>query len=131
MAVVRETKSRKNHTLLALVTFVVGLLAYLYTLAPSVSTIFDDTLEFQVVIPQLGIAHPTGYPLFVLLGKLFTLLPVGDIAYRTNLLSARGGRAHRSLRQPAGGQGQRPQHGRLRRRAWRLRCRRCFGRRPL
>jgi hypothetical protein len=36
----------------------------------------------------LGIAHPTGYPLYMLLGKLFTMLPVGNVAYRVNLLSA-------------------------------------------
>ena len=35
---------------------------------------FDDSLEFQVVLPTLGIAHPSGYPLYTLLGKLFTLL---------------------------------------------------------
>ncbi len=47
-----------------------------------------DTFEFQVVAPQLGIAHPTGYPLFVGLGKLFSLLPVGSMAWRVNLSSA-------------------------------------------
>ena len=29
-----------------------------------------DTFEFQVIAPQLGIAHPTGYPLYLILGKL-------------------------------------------------------------
>jgi hypothetical protein len=91
MSVTGEPKSEKNHALLLLASFAVSFLVYAYTLAPSVSTIFDDTLEFQVVIPQLGIAHPTGYPLFTLIGKLFTLLPVGDPAYRTNLLSAASG----------------------------------------
>jgi hypothetical protein len=47
-----------------------------------------DTFEFQVVAPQLGIAHPTGYPLYVLLGKLFSLLPIGSLAWRVNLSSA-------------------------------------------
>jgi hypothetical protein len=36
----------------------------------------------------LGIPHPPGYPTYVLLGKLFTLIPVGTIAYRMNLFSA-------------------------------------------
>ena len=50
---------------------------------------FDDSLEFQVVLPTLGIAHPSGYPLYTLLGKLFTLLiPFRDAAGRANLLSA-------------------------------------------
>lgn len=47
-----------------------------------------DTFEFQVVMPQWGITHPTGYPLFVTLGKLFSLLPLGSMAFRLNVLSA-------------------------------------------
>ena len=40
-------------------------------------------------MPTLGIAHPSGYPLYTLLGKLFTLLlPFRDPAGRVNLLSA-------------------------------------------
>jgi hypothetical protein len=59
---------------------------YLATLGRSVGR--ADTFEFQVVAHNLGIAHPTGYPLYVLLGKLFTLLPFGAVATRVNLLSA-------------------------------------------
>jgi hypothetical protein len=49
-----------------------------------------DTGEFQVVAPVLGTAHPTGYPSYVLLGWLASLLlaPVGEPALRMNLLSA-------------------------------------------
>lgn len=65
-----------------------ALALYSTWLAPSVATIFDDSLEFQLVTYRLGIAHPTGYPLYTLLGKLFTFLPVGDVAYRVNLMSA-------------------------------------------
>lgn len=68
--------------------FVVTLILYVATLAPSVVTLFDDSLEFQLVTYQLGIAHPTGYPLYTLLGYLFTLIPVGNVAYRVNLMSA-------------------------------------------
>ncbi len=68
--------------------FIGSFVVYLDTLAPSVATIFDDSLEFQLVCYQPGIAHPTGYPLYTLLGKLFTILPVGDVAYRVNLMSA-------------------------------------------
>lgn len=46
-----------------------------------------DTFEFQVVAPALGVAHPTGYPLYILLGKLFSLFPVGEVAWRVNLTS--------------------------------------------
>lgn len=59
---------------------------YLHTLAPTVLP--ADAGEFQLVIPLLGIAHPPGYALYTLLGKAFTFLPVGDIAYRVNLYGA-------------------------------------------
>jgi Protein of unknown function (DUF2723) len=35
-----------------------------------------------------GIAHPTGYPLYLLLARLFQILPAGNLAFRTNLMSA-------------------------------------------
>ncbi len=64
-----------------------SLILYILTLAP---TVLDaDAAEFQFVPWLPGIAHPTGYPLYVLLGWLWThLLPVGEVAWRMNLLSA-------------------------------------------
>jgi len=74
--------------LLPWAVFAAGLGLYIATLAPTVVTIFDDSPEFQLVCYRLGVAHPTGYPLYTLLGWLFTRLPIGDVAYRVNLLSA-------------------------------------------
>jgi len=68
--------------------FVVAALLPVYLLTMSSAVGRADTFEFQVVAPQLGIAHPTGYPLYLLLGKLFSLLPVGTVAWRLNLASA-------------------------------------------
>lgn len=69
------------------VTLVIAAAAlYIFTLAPSVMP--GDYAEFQFSAAILGVPHPTGYPLYILLGKLFTLLPVGDVAYRVNLSSA-------------------------------------------
>ncbi len=79
-------KTRDWAVVVALFGLSLGL--YVRTLAPSVATIFDDSLEFQLVCYQPGIAHPTGYPLYTLLGKAFTLLPWGDVAFRVNLMSA-------------------------------------------
>jgi hypothetical protein len=73
---------------IALPIFLLALGLYGKTLAPTVVTIFDDSLEFQLVPYLLGIAHPPGYPLYTLLGALFTRLPLGDVAYRVNLMSA-------------------------------------------
>jgi hypothetical protein len=51
--------------------------------------LFDDSLEFQLVLPTFGIAHPTGYPLYTLLGGVWSrLLPFGNWAWRVNLFSA-------------------------------------------
>ncbi|MCZ2115297.1 MAG: DUF2723 domain-containing protein [Anaerolineae bacterium] len=68
--------------------FIVAALAPIYLLTMSHAVGEADAFEFQVVAPQLGIAHPTGYPLYLLLGKLFSLLPSGTMAWRINLASA-------------------------------------------
>ena len=60
---------------------------YLFTLAPSVAKI--DAGELATVQYFLGIAHPSGYPLFTLLGYLFSHLPIScRIIYKLNLLAA-------------------------------------------
>ncbi len=48
-----------------------------------------DSFEFQVVTPKLGIVHPTGYPLYLLLGKLFTALSpdFGSFAWQLNVVT--------------------------------------------
>jgi 4-amino-4-deoxy-L-arabinose transferase-like glycosyltransferase len=53
---------------------------------PGVS--FGDWAEMQWIPARLGVTHPTGYPLYVLVGKAFSLLPIGSLAYRADLLSA-------------------------------------------
>jgi Protein O-mannosyl-transferase TMEM260-like len=71
---------------LAITCFVVTFALYARTVAPGV--LDDDGGEFQTNIYRLGVSH-TGYPLFFLLAKLWTLLlPIGSIAYRANLFSA-------------------------------------------
>lgn len=55
--------------------------------APRTVALEDDAF-FILASHYLGVAHPPGYPLHTLLGKLATLLPVGSIAYRVHLLSA-------------------------------------------
>ncbi len=66
----------------------IALLLYVPTLMPDVGT--WDTAEFQAIGPVLGIAHPTGYPAYTLLAWLASVVlqPVGNEAFRANLLSA-------------------------------------------
>ncbi len=66
-------------------------LNYLWTLAPTV--LGEDAGRWQARVYVLGTGHPTGYPTYIMLGKLFTYLPVGDVAYRVNLASALYGTA--------------------------------------
>ncbi len=70
----------------AVCVFAVALIVYVRTLLPGPS--FGDWGEMQLILAQFGIPHPTGYPLYMLLGKAFSLLPVGSQAYRADLLSA-------------------------------------------
>ena len=68
----------------------VPLLVYLRTLAPGLTWAHEggDGGDLITAAYTLGVPHPTGYPTYCLLGKLFSLLPVGEVAYRLNLLSA-------------------------------------------
>lgn len=66
--------------------FLACVLLYWPGLSPSV--VAGDGGEFQALSYVLGIAHPTGYPLFLLLGWIAAHLPLGgDVAYRLNLFS--------------------------------------------
>jgi len=71
----------------SLLLFIILLALYLRTLAPTVGE--ADPFEFQVSAARLGVAHGNGYPLLMLVGKVFSLLPVGGTAaWRINLAAA-------------------------------------------
>ncbi|MBN1944688.1 MAG: DUF2723 domain-containing protein [Bradymonadales bacterium] len=59
---------------------------YAFTGAPTVFWL--DSSELAAGAFELGITHPPGHPLFVLVGKAATLLPIGSIAFKIHLLSA-------------------------------------------
>lgn len=72
--------------LLWLVVSVPLFLSYLFTLSPTVP--LEDGGEMIRAAFTLGVTHPPGYPFYTLVGRLMCLVPVGDIAFRMNLLSA-------------------------------------------
>jgi tetratricopeptide (TPR) repeat protein len=66
--------------------FLVALLVYSWTLAPTVT--LTDSGELIVAAYGLGVAHPPGFPLWVMLAHLASVVPVGNIAVRINFSSA-------------------------------------------
>ncbi|MHB1297583.1 MAG: protein O-mannosyl-transferase family, partial [Gemmatimonadaceae bacterium] len=66
-----------------------GLTFLLYLLTLSPETAMWDTSEYIAAAYTLGLPHPPGNPLFVLIGRVFTILPIApSIAMRINLLAA-------------------------------------------
>ena len=72
---------------IALVITVAAFALYLRTLAPDVGD--ADTAEFQFAAWNAGFVHPTGYPLFLILGSAYQhLVPIGNPAFRLNVFNA-------------------------------------------
>lgn len=72
---------------IGIIVFLISLGVYLHTLAPSIT--YEDSGELVTTPYILGISHPSGYPFYTIIMKVFmSLLPVGNIAFRGNLSSA-------------------------------------------
>lgn len=69
-----------------LIIFFASFSIYLFTLFPSIY--WRDASEFQAIGYLLDIAHPAGSPLYALIAKWMTFLPLGSIAFKITLLSA-------------------------------------------
>jgi hypothetical protein len=81
---------RESAVVLFTIVFIIVFAIYFVTLAPGV--VGGDAGEHQLAVPLLGIPHTTGYPLYVLVGHIWTrLIPLGSMAWRLNLFSALGG----------------------------------------
>jgi len=79
-------KNNKTEASLALLTLILSFLVYLATMAPTVP--FWDCGEFIATSYTLGVPHPPGSPLYLLIGRLFSMLPTNpSIAFRVNLIS--------------------------------------------
>jgi tetratricopeptide (TPR) repeat protein len=66
--------------------FLVALVLYSFTLAPTVT--LTDSGELIVAAYGLGVGHPPGFPLWVMLAHLASVLPFGSVAVRINFSSA-------------------------------------------
>jgi len=80
---VATLRGRAGVVAVAVATFVV------YAAGACPTIYVGDSGELVAAVHVLGIPHPTGYPLYVLLGKVWTVLvPIGSVAYRMSLFSA-------------------------------------------
>src|SRR3954451_5924784 len=81
-----ELDYRPSYKAAAVVT-ALTLVLYLITLAPS--TAMWDTSEYIAAAYTLGLPHPPGNPLFVIIGRVFSILPIASsVAMRINVLAA-------------------------------------------
>jgi len=72
---------------LGILAFVLPFALYLKTLSPTYIPI--DAAEFTLCVHFWGVCHPPGFPLYIMLGNLFTnLVSFGTVAWRVNFLSA-------------------------------------------
>ncbi len=86
MKKVREFIINRSVIILAILSAAIPLIIYLMTLERKL--IGGDTGWYALQVTEMSLMVPTGYPVFSMLEKLFTFLPIGDIAYRLNLFSA-------------------------------------------
>jgi hypothetical protein len=77
---------RRDGFIPAILLFAISLTVLLKTIAPTVYTL--DSGEFVIAARYLGFAHGPGYPLYLLILHAFLHLPIGDLGFRGNLLSA-------------------------------------------
>lgn len=78
---------RNLHSLILTATLA---LCYAFTLAPGLTWANGgaDGGDLISAAATGGIAHPSGYPLYLLLARMFQFIPLGTLAFRSNLLSA-------------------------------------------
>jgi hypothetical protein len=76
----------KTNALIGAFIFLFTFIIYRLTVAPTLS--YWDCGEFIACAYILGIPHPPGFPVFVVIGRIFSILPfASDICFRVNILS--------------------------------------------
>lgn len=84
-----KMNSKKSDKILEFIGLLIVLITifyiYIYTTHPVFKT--NDSPETTVASVTLGIGHPPGYPIFVLLAKIFSYLPIGNYAFKINIFS--------------------------------------------
>lgn len=77
----------KNSIIYGVFVFIIAFVIYTFTANPAVT--FTDNGELAGAILSNGVAHPTGYPLFLIIGYFWSLIPTGlSQIYQLNLFAA-------------------------------------------
>lgn len=80
-----QNNHRSLHWGFGLLALLISFITYLLTVQPTVP--FWDCGEFTAAAVHQQVPHPPGAPLFLMLGKVFHLVPIGDPGWRVNLMS--------------------------------------------
>src|SRR4030042_2868284 len=83
---VKNILLKRKVIIFSVFSFLIPFVIYILTMEPKL--VGGDTGWYANQIPQMTLMVPTGYPTFSMFLKLFTYLPIGDLAYRLNLFSA-------------------------------------------
>jgi Flp pilus assembly protein TadD/4-amino-4-deoxy-L-arabinose transferase-like glycosyltransferase len=84
--VIAGAVERRANAFIGALVFLVVFAVYAYCVTPTVP--YWDSGEYIATSYILGVPHPPGTPLYVLIGRLFSLLPFATVAVRVNLLSS-------------------------------------------
>ncbi len=66
--------------------FFISLIFFFFTLCPTIY--WEDSAAFVTAAATLGIPHSPGFPVYILLSKVFTFIPFENVAWRVNFMSA-------------------------------------------
>ncbi|MHB1254147.1 MAG: glycosyltransferase family 117 protein [Candidatus Humimicrobiaceae bacterium] len=76
----------KKLLIFSILAAVIPFIFYVLTLERKL--VGGDTSWYMCELPQMALLPPTGYPVFSLIGKLFSIIPIGPLALKLNLISA-------------------------------------------
>jgi len=84
----QQTPQPLDHLTITLAVLVSLAAGSLYFASCARDIVVGDTPEYVTAALTLGVPHPSGYPLLIMLGHFFSLLLAGPLPFRVNLLSA-------------------------------------------
>jgi len=83
---IKNIYARYQVIIFSIPAFIIPLIIYVLTLQRKL--VGGDTTWYALQLPAMHVMVPTGYPTFSIIGKLFSMIPAGELACRLNLMSA-------------------------------------------